>query len=148
MPELIIWKNQEIERLRRDIDRLFARFWDDFRVPFLSSVARETPSLDMSETKDSLIIKAEIPGVKPENLDISITGDILTIRGTVRDEFTTEGAGYSRRERRYGSFSRNVQLPCKVLVDDVEATYKEGILNIVMPKCKPEQLSEIKIKVT
>lgn len=147
MPGLIIWKNQEINKLRRDMDRLFARLWDDFGMPHLPRTSRDIPFIDLSETEDDLILKAEVPGINPEDLDISITDDILTIKGEIKQEFVKENENYHRMERRYESFSRTLQLPCRVMIEDVEATYKEGILTIIMPKCKPEISQKVKIKI-
>ena len=147
MPGLIIWKNQEIDKLRRDMDRLFARLRDDFGMPLFPKIGRDVPFIDLSETEDDLIIKAEIPGIDPEDLDISITGDILNIKGEMKQEFVQDSENYHRVERRYGSFSRTIQLPCRVMTEDVKATYRKGILNIVMPKCKPETARALKIKV-
>jgi HSP20 family protein len=147
MPGLILWKNQEIDRLRRDIDRLFDRLWDDFRVPAPLRIAGRVPSMALSETENALIFKAEIPGVNPEDIDISIREDMLTIQGDVKEDQLDDSEGYQKRKRRYGYFSRTIQLPCRVLMDDVDATYKDGILNIVMPKCKAEA-REVKIRVT
>ncbi len=148
MPGLIVWKNQEIDRLRRDMDRLLARFWDDFGVPFFPRATRETFALELSETEDTLVLRAEIPGINPDDLEVSVTDDILTIKGDLRQDLVTEEEDYERRERRYGFFSRTIQLPCKVLMDDAKATYKDGVLSIVLPKCKPESRRGIKIKVT
>ena len=148
MPELIIWKNQEINKLRRDMDRLFARLWDDFGMPHFQRPSRDIPFIDFSETKDNLILKAEIPGLNPEDLDISITDDILTIKGEMKREVVEESENYHRMERRYESFSRNIQLPCRVMIEDVEATYREGIVTIIMPKCKPEISQKVTIKIT
>lgn len=147
MPELTIWTNQEINKLRRDIDRLFARLRDDFAAPLFPRIARDVPFIDLSETEDDLIIKAEIPGINPEDLDISVTEDRLNIKGEIKQEFVDEREDYHRMERRYGSFSRSLQLPCRVMVEDVEATYKNGVLQIVMPKCKPEPARACKVKI-
>ena len=147
MPELILWKNQEIDRLKRDMDRLFARLWDDFRMPLFPRSVRETPFLDLSETDDTLVVRAEIPGAGPEDLEISLSNDRLTIKGEVKQDLVDEGEDYLRREKHYGFFSRTIQLPCKVLIEDVKASYKDGVLTILMPKCKPEAAREIKIKV-
>lgn len=147
MPGLTIWKNQEMNKLRRDMDRLFARLRDDFGMPLFPRIARDFPFINLSETEDELIIRAEIPGINPEDLDISITEDILNIRGEMKQEFVEESEDYHRVERRYGSFSRTLQLPCRIMIEDVEATYTNGILNIVMPKCKPEAARAFKIKV-
>ena len=147
MPELIIWKNQEIDRMKRDMDRLLARLWDDFCMPLSPRMMREIPFLDLAETEDSLVSKAEIPGVGPEDLDISITDDRLTIKGEIRQELIEEAEDYLRRETQYGVFARTIQLPCKVMIDDVKASYRNGVLIVVMPKCKAEAAREIKIRV-
>jgi len=147
MPGLIIWKNQEINKLRRDMDRLFSRLWDDFGMPHFTRPSRNIPFIDLSETEDDLILKAEIPGLNPEDLDIYITDDILTIKGEMKQELVKEGENYHRMERRYESFSRSIQLPCRVMIEDVEATHREGILTIIMPKCKPEITQKVKIKI-
>ena len=148
MPGLIIWKDREINRLKRDIDRLFEGLWVDFCVPVLPKTRREAPFLELSESDESLMIRAEIPGVDPEDLDVSVTEDILTIRGIMKRELYREGEGYYGTQRSLDSFSRSVRLSCHVNVDDVSATYKEGVLKIVLPKCKPEQGREIKVRVT
>jgi HSP20 family protein len=148
MPGLIIWKNQEMGKLKRDMDRLLARFFDDFSVPLFGRPFKEGPFVDLSETKDRLILRAEIPGVTPEDLDISISGDVLTVRGEARQGFATEEEGYRSTEREYGYFSRTIQLPCRVRVHEVKATYKDGLLSVDMPKCDPEPSREIKIKIS
>jgi HSP20 family protein len=148
MPELIIWKNQEINKLRRDMDRLFSRLWDDFGMPHVHRPSRYIPSIDLYETEEDLICKAEIPDLNPEDLDVSITNDILTIKGEMKKEFTQEDENYHRMERKHESFSRNIQLPSRVIIEDVEATYREGIVTIIMPKCKPEITKKVKIKIT
>ena len=147
MVGLIIWKNQEINRLRRDMDRLFTRLWDDFGVPLFPRQTRQLPFLDLSETEDTLILKAEMPGVNPNDIEISIKENILSIRGEMKQEFIDNDEDYHRMERRYGSFSRNLQLPCKVSIDEVDAVYKKGVLTIVMPKCKAEEHRDIRILV-
>ena len=86
MLELTIWKNQEIDRLRRDMDRLFARLWDDFGMPSFPRIAKDIPSIDLSESEDKLIINVEIPGINPEDLDISVTEDRLHITGEMKQE--------------------------------------------------------------
>jgi HSP20 family protein len=148
MAELILWKNQEIDRLKKDMDRLLTRFRDDFCSPLLLKGFREEPCLELTETQDDLLLKAEIPDVRPKDLDITISDDLLTIKAEVNQETFSEGEGFSERTQSCSFFSRTVQLPCKVHVDEVRATYQDGILNIVMPKCKPETAREIKIKVT
>jgi HSP20 family protein len=147
MAELIIWKNQEMNRLKKDMDRLLNRFRDDFCSPLLLKGFREEPYLELSETEDDLLLKAEIPDLKPKDLDITISDDLLTIKAEVTEERFSEGEGFRERTQSCSFFSRTVQLPCKVHVDEVQASYQHGILNIVMPKCKPEKTRGVKIKV-
>jgi HSP20 family protein len=108
---------------------------------------REEPYLELSETEDDLLLKAEIPDLKPKDLDITISDDLLTIKAEVTEERFSEGEGFRERTQSCSFFSRTVQLPCKVHVDEVQASYQHGILNIVMPKCKPEKTRGVKIKV-
>ena len=147
MAGLILWKNQEINKLKRDMDRLFDRMWDDFGMPLSTKVEREIPSIDLSETEDSLIIRAEVPGIDPDDIEISITDNILTIKGEMTHEDTEEKGDYHRMERRYGYFSRTLELPCKIVVEDVRATYKKGVLSIIMPKCEQPSTREIRVNV-
>jgi HSP20 family protein len=147
MAGLILWKNQEINKLRRDMDRLFDRMWDDFGMPLSTKVEREIPSIDLSETEDTLIIRAEVPGIDPGDLEISITDNILAIKGEITQGEIEERGDYHRRERRYGFFSRTLQLPCKIVVENVQATYRKGVLSIVMPKCEQPSTREIRVKV-
>ena len=135
MPGLIIWKNRQMDRMRRDFDQLFCRLCDDFFVPLPSGRVREFPLIDLSETEDELILKAHAPGLNPEDLDITITDDILAIKGVMR------------QEERHRQFSRRFQLPCRIEIDDVEAVYKDGVLRIVMPKCASRDVERVKIKV-
>ena len=146
MPGLIIWKDQEINKLRRDIDGLFDRLLDDFGLHLSLRPARQVPFIDLSETEDALIIRAEIPGIDPEDLDISITEYNLTIKGEMKQEHVEGGVDYHRTERRYGYFSRTLQLPCPIMTEGVKAEYKKGVLNIVMPKYKPDRPRQVKIR--
>ena len=147
MSELILWKKQEMTKLRRDMERLFNRFWYGFGVPVFPEEIAETPSIDLSETKDTLIIRAEFPGVDPEDMDISVTGDTLIIKVEVRKETVEESVRHHRVEWRSESFSRTIPLPCRVRVSEIRAIYKDGILNITMPKCEPDKARGVRIEV-
>lgn len=148
MPGLIVWKNKQMDKMRRDMDRLCIRVYDEFGIPLFPKTARKVPSLNLSETEDTLVIRAELADIKPEDLDISVTDDTLRIKGETRQTRVEERGDYHRMRRRYGSFSRTLQLPCRINIDDVKATYKKGVLNIVLSKYRPEKAREIKIKVT
>lgn len=148
MSELILWKDEEMSKLRRDIDRLFDRCRSDFGVcRFLGEVS-EGFSIKLTETEDTLIVRAELEGVNPENLDVSITHDtLLAIKGEKRVETVEDGGYYHRVKRRFRSFSRTFRLPCRVKVSEIKATYKQGVLNIVMPKWKPQRPRCIKVEI-
>jgi HSP20 family protein len=145
MPQLTLWKNQEISKFRRDMDRLFSRLWDDFSMPVSPRSQYERPFIDLFEKGDQLKLKAEIPGVNPDDLEISITDNLLTIKGKTEIETVQDEGNTHRVERRSGSFSRVIQLPCRVKLNEVKASYKKGILLIEMPKCEPETVKKIKI---
>ncbi len=147
MSELILWKNQQINRLRRDIDRLFERCRSDFGVDLFTEKITEDISIDMTETDDTVIVKAALKDINPEDLDISVTDDTLTISGEKKGKAVEESGFYYRVERTFGTFTRTIQLPCRIDVESTEAKYKEGILNIILPKLVPKKVRRIKIKV-
>ena len=113
----------------------------------LPSNFRDYPAFEESETEDYLIINVDIPGVDPEDLDISITEDFVSIKGELSKGSIKQDDAYRKEERRVSSFSRSIQLSCRIKVEDVRATYKDGILTIVMPKQMPEISHAFKIKV-
>jgi HSP20 family protein len=147
MPGLIVWKTQHINRLKRDMDRIFDTIWGEFTPALRPRIMEKTPFIDLTETKSSLILRAEIPGVEPNDIEIDITDNILTIKGEARRETIEEEENSHRMERSYGSFSRSIQLPCRVIIDDIKAVFKNGILKITMPKCAPETARKIKIEI-
>jgi HSP20 family protein len=147
MPGLIIWKNQEISKMKRDMERLVSRLREDLDISFFPGKVRKVPAVELSETEKDLVLKAHLPDIDPENLHISITDNILNIRGEVRQEIVGEGKNHQSIRRMHSSFSRTLELPCKVMIDDIEATYKDGILQMVMPKCKPEMERKIIINI-
>jgi HSP20 family protein len=106
--------------------------------------ARVFPSFVISATDEKLVARAEMPGMKLEDLDISVSGDILTVRGTRVTGETLEGGWYHRRERRSGNFSRAVRLPAEVDGEQAEASYVAGVLTISLPlrvAAKPKEIS-------
>ncbi len=152
--ELTIWKPfteltpfREFERMRRDMDR----FWDSFfeGAPRRRGEERGEwlPSLDVSETKNELVVKAEVPGMDAKDIDISLSDGVLTIKGEKKQEKEEKEADYHLVERSYGSFTRSIQLPKEVQSDKISASYKDGILRIALPKSEEAKKKEIKIKV-
>ncbi|MBN1932374.1 MAG: Hsp20/alpha crystallin family protein [Desulfobacterales bacterium] len=147
MPGLIIWKDQEINRMKKDMERLLSKLRNDFGMPLFSRTDKSAHFIQLSETQDYLIAEAQVPDIDPENLEISITDELLTIKGEVKREHVRQEKNYNSIERRRDTFSRTIKLPCRVKIEDVEATYQEGVLNISMPKCKPEIARGVKVKI-
>lgn len=101
-------------------------------------------ALDVSENQDEFIVKASLPGIDPEDLEITFTNNTLTIRGETREEKEEEGERYHLRERRYGTFSRSITLPAGIEGDKIDARYKDGVLKLHLPKgeeVKPKKIS-------
>lgn len=129
----------ELERLRRQMDRLY----DDVMAPQRSQRAGVFPLINLTEDKDNYYIRAELPGVKGDELDIQVTANNLSISGE-RKITPVENARYHRRERDAGTFSRVIGLPGEINSDKVEANLENGVLTIAVPKAeiaKPKQIS-------
>lgn len=106
-----------------------------------------SPALDVNETDKEISISAELPGMKEDDIDVSLDNNILTISGEKRSEREEKGKDLYRMERRWGSFCRSVQLPRGLDVEKAEASYKNGVLNVVLPKTEEYQKSVRKIEV-
>ena len=135
---------QELEDMRRAMDRI----WDRYSGEFFPSTFEKKwfPPLNLAETGDCLVAEIEVPGVSPGNIDISITEDRLTISGEKKQRKEEEELEYQMIERRYGKFSRPIQLPSLVNPDQVEAYYKDGVLRITMAKKEKAKAARIKVK--
>lgn len=145
MASLIKWEPlSDLVSLRDAMDRLFEDSFVRMRgLP--AGLGGETLALDMYETADHLVVKTAVPGVKPEDIDITITGDVLTIKGETKTEEKVEKANYIRQERRYGAFQRSVQLPASVLTDKAQATFENGVLTLTIPKSEQDKPKTIKV---
>jgi HSP20 family protein len=102
--------------------------------------------LDLSETDTAVETKMDLPGVKPEEIEIQLNGNVLTVSGERKEEQEEKGKTYHRLERRVGNFSRSMTLPCPVEEDEVAASYKDGVLSITLPKTDEAKTRKIKIK--
>lgn len=106
-----------------------------------------SPAVDMYEKKDEVVVKVEVPGIDKENIKISISDGVLTIKGEMKKEEEIKEEDYYYSERSYGSFSRSLNLPAKVVENKVKAEFKDGILEIHMPKAPESKAKEIKVSV-
>lgn len=112
------------------------------------------PNCDLIEEEDHFLLKAEVPGVKKEDLDISVSDDSITLKGEVKEEkeeipkaFGSEGKRFYRNERTYGAFTRTIPLPSEIKSGEVEATLKDGILELRLPKKEIKEMKKVKINV-
>jgi HSP20 family protein len=134
-----IW--QEMNRLQRDMNRLFGDY-----VPGRVQTAPSYPAMNVWADENSALITAEIPGIDKDDLEINVTGDTLSLSGERKLEELPEGARYHRQERTSGKFNRSVQLPYTVDVQKVKATFKNGVLQIVLPRVEAEKPKKIAVK--
>jgi HSP20 family protein len=146
--EISPWRPfRELERMRREMDRLWDSLVEGRPGRRVEEIGEWLPSLDVSETKNDLLVKAELPGLDPKEIDISVANGILTIKGEKKQEKEEKEENYHLVERSYGSFVRSVQLPKDVQSDNISASFKNGILKITLPKSEEAKKKEIKIKV-
>jgi HSP20 family protein len=148
MNNLTRWEPvRETMTLRDAMDRLFD---DAFTRPF--SLMREggtawsSPAIDMYQTDDELVVKAALPGLKADEVQINVTDDILTLRGEVKQEEEKRDKSWHIREHRWGSFERSVRLPTGVIADKAQADFQNGILTISLPKLEEVRPKTITVK--
>lgn len=146
MSSIVRWEPiRDAVTLRDAMDRLFA---DSFVRPVGHSAggAALEPAVDMYETENDLVVSAPIPGVRPEDVEITITGEVLTIKGATKSEYGEDGANYHRQERRFGAFARTLELPVSVEAAKAEAKVKDGVLTLTLPKAESLKPKTIKVK--
>ncbi len=134
-----VWR--EMDRLQREMNRFY-----ETSYPSHFRSAPAYPAMNVWMSEEGLQITAEVPGVSPKDIDISVVGDTLTLSGVREPDELKEGAQYHRQERGYGNYSRSLQLPFSVNVDKVEATFKNGVLSIVLPRAEEDKPKKITIK--
>ena len=136
-----------------DIETAFERMFDDSWLrPFPRfwrprTFTLEAPSLDMFEEKDDLVIKAEIPGLTKDEIEVSMAGNMLTLKGEKKKEEETKEKDYYRCERSFGSFSRTIELPLAVKSEAVKAEFKNGVLEIRLPRAEEVKKNVVQVKV-
>ncbi len=133
-----VW--QEVERLQREMNRLMESF-----SPRRVQTAPSFPAMNLWVSEEGLIITAEVPGIKPEDIDISVVNDLLTISGERLPEQVDENVRYHRRERGCGKFARSIQLPFAVDANKVEASFENGVITINLPRKEEEKPKKIKV---
>lgn len=149
------WTRHPLASLRSEIDRLFEDFSQGFRIPLASRSLLEWPygtgagpAVDLVDKDKEYQLTAELPGLDEKDVEVTLTDDVLTIRGEKKEEKEEKKKGYYLSERRYGSFERVFRLPEGVDRDKIEARFQKGVLTLVLPKtaaaAKPKKTIEIK----
>jgi len=136
---------REMMTLRNAMDRMF----EDSMVRRYQDASESGEGylpLDVYQTENDFVVRASMPGVKPEEVDISLTGDTLTIKGEHKEEQEIKEQNYARKEIRHGSFNRSIVMPTQIQSDKVEATFDNGILTLTLPKAEAVKPKQIKIK--
>jgi HSP20 family protein len=144
----------DLTRWERDMERMFDDFWgrrmrpwwpERWSLPAVLEIS--PPAVDLYEEKDDIVVKAELPGMDKENIEVNLTDHTLTIKGEKKKEEETKEESYYRSERSYGSFVRTLELPRDVHADKVKASFKNGVLEVRLPKTEEAKAKEIKVKV-
>ncbi len=141
MTKLVRYPVRSPLNLLNEFDRLFEHPARPYRLPEDWGLA-----LDVIENEDGYVIKASVPGINPDELDITLEDNVLTVKGEVEDDEDIEKEQYHLRERRYGRFSRSVKFPILVNGDDVTASYDQGVLTLNVPKAEEVKPKRITIK--
>lgn len=144
MSNLIRWEPvREMVTLREAMDRLFD---DSFTRPFSLVNGWHNPALDMYQTDDEVVVKAALPGIKADDVQINVTGDLLTIKGEMKEKNETKEKNYHIQEQRWGAFERSVVLPTAVVPDKAKAEFEDGVLTVTLPKAEDVKPKMITIK--
>jgi len=139
-----LWRRDPFTTLREEMNDLRARLLGDEEEGWFSGAM--VPALDLSETDTAIEVRMDLPGMTAKDINIQISGNVLTVSGQREEEKEEKGKTFHRVERRYGSFSRSVTLPCAVVESDVAAGCHDGVLTIKLPKTEESQAHKIKVK--
>lgn len=144
----------DLTHWERDMDRMMEDFfgrrmrpWWPERWSRTGETEVKPPIVDVFEEKDDIVVKAELPGIEKDNIEVNLTDHTLTIKGEKKKEEEVKEENYYRAERSYGSFLRTLDLPRDVRADQVKASFKNGILEVRVPKTEEAKAKEIKVKV-
>ncbi len=132
--------------IRREVDDAWKRFFGGALIPLEREETGFVPSVDFKETEKAYEVAAEVPGLKPEEIEVTLSGDLLTIKGEKCEERVEKEGEYHLVERRFGSFYRSFRLPEEVERERLEAVHKDGVLRITLPKAGKEEPTKVEVK--
>ncbi len=142
------WRpSKELDRFRSEFDDLLERFgfdrdWFGPREPVSTR-----PAIESCVENGKFVVRTDLPGIDPKDIEIKVVGDVLTVRGSREEKQETKKADFFRREIRYGSFERAISLPAGIKADDLKATYRDGVLELTAPMPQEAAPKEVKIQV-
>ena len=143
---LIRWDPiRDLDSLQSDMNRLFDRFFEGGRNANGGATRRWIPPMDLVESEDHLVLRADLPGMREGDVDIEIKDGVLTISGERKSEHEEKGEGFHRVERAFGRFSRSLSLPDGVDANKVAATFQDGVLEVKVPK--PEETKPMRVQI-
>jgi HSP20 family protein len=136
----------ELGTLRHEMNDLFEDFFGGLERPWSLFEAKAWPALDVAEKEDAIVVRAEVPGCKPEDIDISVYGNTLTISGEKKASTEERHDGFYHVESSYGTFRRDVALPTDVDEEKIEAVCKNGVLSVTLPKAAQSRAVKVKVQ--
>lgn len=145
---LVAWKpfREELTSMRKEMEKVWDRFFSE--TPFAGAFADAwQPSADLTETKDAIVVKAELPGMESKDIDVTISGDVLTIKGEKEKTEERKEEKYHFTERYRGYFERSFRLPAEIQPGKINAVFEKGILTVTLPKTAEAKTKEIKVAV-
>ena len=136
---------EELEEMQRHMDRIFGTRRSGGSGAARAGDPRDFPHVNLYETADDYVLTAEVPGVKAEDIDISVVGDSMTIKGKREPEVDRDKVSCHRMERDFGSFGRTISLPAAIATEEVQASYANGVLQVKLPKAEESRPRVIKV---
>jgi len=136
----------ELGTLRSPMDDLFEGFFRGLDRPLSFFGERAWPAIDVAEKDDAVLVRAEVPGCTPDDIEISVYGNTLTLSGEKKESHEDKRDGYYHLESTYGSFRRDIPMPAEVDPDKIEAVVKDGVLSVTLPKAERSKAVKVKVK--
>ncbi len=137
----------DVLNIQREINRMFNSFFRRETEDESLATTAWNPAVDIAEHDDEYVVRVELPGVAKDDVKVVIQENMLAIRGEKKQEKDTKGSNYHRVERSYGTFQRSFSLPSNVKGDKIDASFKDGVLNIVLPKAEEAKRKEVEVRV-